>query len=340
MPLPPQPRLPPENLPPEDRPRPHSLGLMPAADESLQSYIFRLARRRRTETPYALGQRLGLTGFGPRAPRGLVERLALEAAVPVEALLPLWRGNPHDPFVVFWGHTLPGSALDWRVEGGRKVCPKCLAERGRHLGVWDLCFVSACATHRTALVDTCLACKDPITWKGNDVAWCGCKKGGDLRRIWAAPVTPEQADATACLQGLLGDPRFPEEAAGVRALPPFRNMAPAHIIEFLVRLGLDAVATRPRRYFFGFENMGDVEVPPHEALARSVAAVRDWPTGFYAELDHMRRRHVRDIRAATQKVTEGIVRWATPLPNGGGKEIMHAVTEYRRAARELAARNP
>ncbi len=313
---------------------------MPAADESLQSYVFRLARRRRTETPNVLSKRLGFTGLASRASRESVERLAEEAGIPLESLLPLWRGNPHSPLVLFWGHSLPGSALDFQVNTGRKICPECLAEHGRHLAVWDLSFVSACPIHRKVLVDTCLACGGPITWKGNDVAWCGCKEGGDLRRIPAAPVTPEQANATACVQGLLGDPQFSVEAAAVRALPPFRNMAPAHIVEFLVRLGLDAVAPRPRRYFFGFENMGDVEVPPHEALARALAAVRNWPTGFHHELDHMRRRHVTDVKAATQKVTEGIVRWATPLPNGGGKEVVRAVAEYRRAARELAARSP
>jgi len=340
MPLPPQPRLLPEDLPPEDRPRPHSLGLTPAADESLQSYVFRLARRRRTETPNVLSKRLGFTGVASRASRESVERLAAEAGIPLESLLPLWRGNPHAPLVLFGGHSLPGSALDFQVNTGRKVCPECLAEHGRHLAVWDLSFVSACPIHRKVLVDTCLACRDPITWKGNDVAWCGCKEGGDLRRIPAAPVTTEQANATACVQGLLGDPQFMSAAADFRALPPFRNMAPAHVVEFLVRLGLDAAATRPRRYFFGFENMGDVEVPPHEALARSVAAVRDWPAGFHRELNHMRRRHVTDVRTATQKVTEGIVRWATPLPNGGGKEVVRAVAEWRRAARELAAGTP
>ncbi|MBI0435956.1 TniQ family protein [Roseomonas sp. KE0001] len=340
MPLPPQPRLPPGYLSPEGAPRPHSLGLTPSADESLQSYIFRLANRRRTETPKALGERLGFKGLASRASLNSVERLALEASVPFESLLPLWRGDPHSPFVLFWNHELPGSALDFGLQEGRKVCPECLAERGRHLAVWDLSFISACPVHRKALVDKCHACENPIKWKGNGLAWCGCRKGGDLTKAPAAPVTPEQANATACVQGLLGDPQFTEEGTGVLALPPFRNMAHAQVIEFLVRLGLDAAATRPRRYFFGFENMGDVEVPPHEALARSLAAVRNWPAGFHAELDNMRRLHLTDVTTATQKVTKGIVRWATPLPNGGGWAIKQAVKDYRRAARELDARSP
>ncbi|MBC9176207.1 TniQ family protein [Pseudoroseomonas ludipueritiae] len=322
-------------MPAQDEPRPHSLGLEPSPDESLQSYVFRLARRRRTEPPHALAIRLGWARLATRVRRDVVERLAREAQVPLKSLLPLWRGDPDNSHVLFWNRRLPVSALDWRSGAGRKVCPECLAEFGRHLAVWDLSFVSACPIHRAALVDTCLACKLPLSWKGDDVAWCGCAAGGDLRRIRAAPVTLEQAHATACVQGMLGDPRFASEGAEALARPPFQNMTPGRAVEFLVRLGLDAVATRPRRQPFAFERLGDYDVPPHESLARALAAVGNWPTGFPAVLDHLRRHHVTDVGEATRRVTTPVVRWVTHVSGGGGKEIRRAVAEYRRATRAL-----
>ncbi|MBS5905019.1 MAG: TniQ family protein [Acetobacteraceae bacterium] len=311
------------------------MGLLPSKDESLESFIFRLARIRRVEAPSRLASRTCMPNPWTRVTLDGLMSLAAEADVPMESLMPLWRGNPDDPFVLFWNSRLPLGALDWRITSGRKVCPACLHEAGRHLAVWDLSFISACPVHRARLVDTCPSCDSALTWRGSEVTRCGCGVGGDLTRIWAEPVSPEQAHATACVQGLLGDERFAAEAAVVRALPPFQAMVPNAVIEFLFRLGLEATATRPRRYFFGFERMGDYDVPSHEVLAQSLAAVRDWPAGFHAVLDHLRRRHVTDLRVATQKVTESIVRWATPLPRGGGKEVLSAVTEWRRAARLL-----
>lgn len=134
---------------------------------------------------------------------------------------------------------------------------------------------------------------------------------------------------------MLGDPRFAAEGAGALALPPFQNMAPERAVEFLFRFGLDVVASRPRRQPFVFERLGDYDVPSHEVLARALAAVEDWPVGFHAALDHMLRRHVADVGAATQRVAAPIARWATYASGGGGKEILRAVAEYRLAARAL-----
>lgn len=317
--------------------RRHSLGALPCPDETLVGYIFRLAKRRRTVTPYGLAARVAMAAKTDRVTLDVLERVAEVAEVPFEALLPLWRGAPGDPFAVVHGVRLPISALDRPNPFGRRVCPACLAEHERHRVWWDLAFVSACPRHLARLLDRCPDCGRPLAWQGEDMTRCGCRRGGYLAKARSPSVTAEEARATAVIQGLLGDARYAAEAAAARAAAPFRGMAPGHAVEFPVRLGFEAVAARPRARAFSFERLGEDGAPPHEALSRALAAVEDWPLGLHRVLDTMRRRRVLAVEASLWKCTNPVAQWANSLPNGEGREVVAALRDYRRAVRREAA---
>jgi hypothetical protein len=194
--------------------------------------------------------------------------------------------------------------------------------------VWDFFFIDLCPEHLAVLVDTCTDCGELLVWRGRDLTKCGCNQGGDLKKARALKVSRDQARATAVVQGLLRDDRYASEAAVAHALPPLARMGPGHAVEFLVRLGFEAAAVRPRRRTFAFEPLGDGEIVAHEALSRGLEAVELWPDGLYSVLDDMRRRRIRGPEESPRLCSTRILNWASRLPDGGGEEVGQAVNQY------------
>ena len=59
-----------------------------------------------------------------------------------------------------------------------KVCPKCLAESGYSLRIWDCSLVTACPIHECALLDSCPDCKRRIKCVRNKLCVCFCGSSG------------------------------------------------------------------------------------------------------------------------------------------------------------------
>ena len=54
------------------------------------------------------------------------------------------------------------------------VCPQCIEESGHVPSLWDCRLMTACPTHRLALIDRCPACDQSLTWNRKNLASCGC----------------------------------------------------------------------------------------------------------------------------------------------------------------------
>lgn len=101
-----------------------------------------------------------------------------------------------------------------------KVCPKCLAESGYSLRIWDCSLVTACPIHECMLLDTCPECRRRIRCIRNKLSICSCScdwRDTNLttipeeqlavsRRIYQlCAASPRAKSATQCdspLQGL------------------------------------------------------------------------------------------------------------------------------------------
>lgn len=169
---------------------------------------------------------------------------------------------------------------------------------------------------------------------GADLTRCGHADEGDLTQVLAEDVSEADVRATRAAHGLLKDERFAADAERARTLPPFRDLADNHIVEFLYRLGLEVIGARPK--IFSTEQTGELAWSAHLALNRGLEAAEHWPGGFFEVLDNMRRRSASTVAASLRRYVWPIERWLDGLPPGMGGVIRAAVDGYKAAAKGMA----
>ena len=130
------------------------------------------------------------------------------------------------------------------------------------------------------------------------------------------------------------DARFAADAQRVRTLPPFRDLADNHIVEFLYRLGLEAIGARPK--IFSTEQAGELAWSAHLALNRGLEVAERWPDSFFEALDNMRRRSASTVAASLRRYVGPIERWLERLSGGMGHVIRVAVNDYKAAVKGVA----
>lgn len=324
-----------------------ALGIKPHPDESLIGFIFRLAARRRMSTGRRLAFACGFDRLTNRPKPEWLRNLATTAQVEPSSLEAISYGPPDDRRGVFRGAVLPSNVFDGRGGVPRKVCPRCLSESGHHRAFWDLSFVAICPVHRIGLIDHCRSCGGLLRWLGRDLTRCGRRGclGGDLARMPANPVPDEDVRGTRTVHGLLSprkalpcgvDERFLVEADHARSLEPFRDLRDSDIVEFLYRLGLEALGGRSK--IFSLEQAGELAYEAHRALTLGLAAAERWPNGFYETLDDMRRRSASTTSAGLRKCVAPVERWLDQLPERRGGVLREAVQDYRRLHTDGAAK--
>lgn len=311
-----------------------SLGSTPYPDESLIGFIFRLAKRRRMSSGRWLAFACGFDRLTNQPKPEWIRNLADKAQVDPASLEAISYGPPNDRVGVFRGAILPSNVFDARGMARRRVCPQCLVESPHHRAIWDLSFVAICPVHCVELVDQCRSCGDWLRWLGRDLTNCGCRKGGDLTQMRSAVVSKEDARGTRTVYGLLGDERFRAEADHARSLIPFSDMRNSDIVEFLYRLGLEALGGRSK--VFSLEQAGDLAYQAHRALTLGLAVAERWPGTFYEILDSMRRRSASTTLAGLRKYVGPVERWLDQLPEYHGGALQEAVRVYRQAAEARA----
>ncbi|KRE69727.1 TniQ family protein [Paenibacillus sp. Soil750] len=154
----------------------------PFSDESLGSYIVRLAHANGYSSSKVLCKEAGLiTGFSSNTvlirlntidtTKWNFKKLSTLGKVPKEQLLEL-TFNALD-------REIPEYALHNKK---RKICPECLKEPkvyGRKL--WDINLVTICTIHNCLLVDACPKCSSLLHWDNISKKYCIC--GYDFSQI-------------------------------------------------------------------------------------------------------------------------------------------------------------
>ena len=314
---------------------PICLTLEPIPDESLISYVFRLARYRHLSSAYALWTDCGLQKFSNQPSMKGLAALAASASMDVDRLKAISHGPPDRVGAVVLGRRVRQSVVEDRGKAHRRICPACLSESAYHRVMWDLRYVAVCPVHRCVLVDTCPACAKPLKWVGSDLARCRCGQRLDLDGVEPAPVAPQDTEPTAAVFGLFGDVRFQKEAAAVRNILPLSDLRGEEVAEFLFRLGLERMGRVKK--VFSSEDLGELAWQAHVVLRRGLEALEPWPDGFHRTLDDMRLRWGRDPVMSLRICTVGVERWLGGQPEGNGKHIREAVDAYR--ARHAPGRN-
>lgn len=304
----------------------HPLGVTPKLDESLLSFADRLARRIGMENGFTLLRRAGWTAPTNRPQPEALGALSEMSGVPVQALLDLSFGYWSSTAGSYRGHRFPTAIFSGYL-AARKVCPSCLSEDPYHRAIWDLSFISACPVHQIQFIHGCPACGDVLHWRSNELGECAC--GCRLAHAPTTAVKPSDLRATAAVHGLLGDARFADEAAAVRAMPPFEDLANRSIIEFLYRLGLGL--TSCRRKLFSLEQPEDGGAFSHLALQAALDAATEWPGGFPRALDQTCELWGPSAANIKERLAMKVESWLMSLPPEAGREIKTAVTAYRQS---------
>lgn len=308
-----------------------ALGIKPLPDESLIGFIFRLAARRRMSSAWRLASSCGFERFTNQPKPEWLRSLAAVAQLEPASLEAISFGPPDDRRGTFRDVVLPSNVFDGIGGVRRRVCPRCLSESAHHRTFWHLSFVAACPVHCLELVDHCRSCGGWLNWLGRDLARCG-RRGcyGDLTQMSANPVPDQDVRGTRTVYGLLGDERFGAEAEHVRSLVPLSGLRDGDVVEFLYRLGLEALGGRSK--VFSLEQPGELAYQAHRALTLGLTAAERWPEGFYEILDSMRRRSASTTSAGLRRYVGPVERWLEQLPEHGGETLREAVRAYRHGA--------
>lgn len=147
--------------------------LNPEKEESFIGYIVRLTEANGYETPSWIFSLSGIdymelqwkfTFVFSRSKK--LENLAKLTGSALDDLVPLLylpvkpRRHPEVDYEYdFFGALLNRSIIRPHCP---KVCPKCLAESGYSLRIWDCSLVTACPIHECMLLDTCPECNRRI----------------------------------------------------------------------------------------------------------------------------------------------------------------------------------
>lgn len=279
--------------------------------ESLVGYCDRLAKRMGVSGVNSVFHLAGVAVANNRIASGGLERLAALTRTGSETLAWTTYGFPGGV------HALRGLVVPsglFRTDfPSRRMCPGCLSESAHHRIWWDLAIMSVCPVHGTLLLGACPSCRKPLRW------WGGCACGNPILADAAAEELPDgELVATAAMQGLLGDDRFREQAQRVRRLEPFADLAPASIVDFVARMGVDPAA--PGSGFFSLQAKGKLGDAAHRTLHFGLQVAIGWPEAFHRALADMRDLQ-SELGSDEPRVAIHVGRWLDKLASGQGRAI-------------------
>jgi hypothetical protein len=157
-----------------------------------------------------------------------------------------------------------------------KVCPKCLAESGYSLRIWDCSLVTACPIHECMLLDTCPECNRRIKCIRNKLSICSC--GCDWRDTNLTTIPEEQLAVSRRIYQLCG--AIPGAKSAAQCGSPLQGLGLQDftvVIVFIAGLfGKLARATgRPSRSI----KLRNTEL--HALFTKAHKVFGDWPDNFH-----------------------------------------------------------
>ena len=157
-----------------------------------------------------------------------------------------------------------------------KVCPKCLAESGYALRIWDCSLVTVCPIHECMLLDTCPACNRRIRCVRNKLSICSC--GCDWRGTSQTVVPGQELTVSRRIYQLCGV--IPGEKSLSESESPLQKLCLrdfTRVIVFMAGLfGKLAWATgRPSRSI----KLRNEEL--HTLFTKAHQVFENWPLNFY-----------------------------------------------------------
>ncbi|WP_080429709.1 TniQ family protein [Burkholderia ubonensis] len=159
------------------------LSVAPHRGESLSSLLHRVAEANGLSGPGMVLRRAGVAAARPRFPSeaDALARVCRLSPKLIRAITPLTVGaidcsGTKRVKISLYGHWVEPDLIMAGVN--ERVCPTCIAEHNRVLGVNAYVFATSCAVHGVRLLDRCPNCRRDVSCMRPSLARCQC--GSDL----------------------------------------------------------------------------------------------------------------------------------------------------------------
>ncbi len=288
----------------------------PYPDESLTSYVERLAQANHYDPPQLLSSWLRASNstklLEPNQPAQRLlfyEQLMRLTGRPVSQLLAL---TPHrfvpvllPPDVSPDECNIDGQRFRLLPRGHFKLlrpdtsagfCPACLREGSYHRLPWQFIPIATCLIHQCALVDRCSQCDNPLPVRAVSVSCCSVCHC-DLRDCDSLPLASDDLllQTQRCLYAWLEG----GEAPASLNLPPVSGQVLFRVLDGLRRA---VQVARADEWTFAPDSAVMQSIPGNNThyrlspsqsgslYAAALHGLKDWPEGFFAFLDAYRQR--------------------------------------------------
>ncbi|HYD30809.1 MAG TPA: TniQ family protein [Azospirillaceae bacterium] len=261
----------------------------PRDGEGFMGFLLRTTEANGCPGPYWLLRAFGCSAFAVATATGL-KRLA-DALALDEATLESMRCAPA-PSGAGPGRVRFGSDLVHRsvvAVNRSRHCPRCLEEEGFFRLAWNLKPVTACPRHGITLQERCPACERPVLWSREELFRCPC--GHDLRHSAGIPADPASLALSQALMEKAGNWSVPSLQTPLP--PPFADLGLGDLVDHALFLGayVSGNGRGAGRHAMA-HLMGDAGI---DVFQRVAAILAEWPKGFFAVLDDIRRHGGEEV---------------------------------------------
>ena len=314
-------------------------------DESLPSWLVRLAALNHYDSPNVLTRLCRLNQFGDEPalrPSGCAtfERIAMLTgmtpdrlyASTVHRFAPMlsFPDQPSDQLTLPNGQVMPCFVPEKRYRSLRpdaaaQFCPDCLRVRPYHRLTWVLSAVSVCLPHHQLLMDGCPVCHRFVSLQAVAAARCqNCRT--DLTQIAsdAFQIDDIGQHSQQVIQGWFMKSLLSEEFPA-DSLP---HQPPAVLYYVMTQLGANLMLRRS-----GTPSLPTYRPTPQQRYTHyriAFQALQDWPTGFYRFLqDSLNLAHSEASEQRRMDLDAVYSEWLTPVWCQPGLEfVQEALEEY------------
>jgi hypothetical protein len=288
----------------------------PYPDESITSYLERLARINHYDPSRLLTRWLRTKDDGGHIPLGQVMRQATFyqrlADLTGQSAARLFALSPHRLASVLLPPDAPGDGLElagetmplFPVRRARLLlrpsrtsayCPACLREQGCHRLGWAVAAIAACPHHANWLLERCPQCGSALPiWA--IVAGCCGQCGLNLCDVEALPLAGDELvlQVQQCLYAWIdghpapSDLRLPDASGQVlfRVLDGLRTAAQLARADWALAPDPSVMQSLPADIRYRL-----TPVQAGALYATALRGLKDWPDGFFAFLDAYRQRN-------------------------------------------------
>jgi len=169
-----------------------------------------------------------------------------------------------------------------------KICPKCLAEFGYCLRIWDCSAVTVCPTHKCMFFDRCPKCRRQIRAIRKSVSICTC--GFDWSKLEPTSVTAREMSVSRRVSNLCK--RSPNDRVDSQSTNPLNNLT---LRDFIAAISFIAGCEQRISWATGRPSksikLSNREL--HELYAHAYSVFDDWPNNFSQFLKNKSKGPVR-----------------------------------------------